>query len=80
MRISAACCACRADVCHGEPLHLADNAEVIADLFPGLAGASRAGDGLVETPAALWAGRLADALAALAGGRGEQARDHLVAL
>ena len=31
-------------------------------------------------PAALWAQVLADALAALAGGRGEQARDHLVAL
>ena len=60
--------------------YMAGNADVIAGLFPCLAGAPRAGDGLVEMPATLWAQVLAGALAALADGRGEQARDHLVAL
>ena len=52
----------------------------IAEAFPCLAGAAPGPDGLVDMPAALWAEVLGDALAALAGGRATEARDHLVAL
>jgi len=56
------------------------NAAAIAAVFPCLDGVPRADDSLPQMPAATWADVLADALTALAGGRGAEARDHLVAL
>jgi glucosylglycerate synthase len=60
--------------------YMLGNADAIAAVFPSLGGAPRAGDGLPQVPAATWAEVLADALTALAEGRGTEARDHLVAL
>ncbi|MGL5862856.1 MAG: hypothetical protein ACRCY9_16530, partial [Phycicoccus sp.] len=53
--------------------------ESIAEMFPALAGAPQAAWGCY-IDVRRWPHILADALAALSAGRGETARDHLVAL
>jgi hypothetical protein len=60
--------------------YLRQHRVAVFELFPSVEQAERAEDGSPVLPAGVWAEVLADALAALAGGRGAEARDHLVAL